>query len=268
MAALLGVDVGFSERGKTTGLAWRIGEHIETCLAGSSWDSRQSLLPRDTQFSLAALDAPVLAVDAQISPRSCEAVFYRRPFWNRCRPGLSHHGRGLALRKAGSDAGSQFTLVLASNGLAYGPEVLPGVPIIEAFPSTFLGVLVPEQFYSTNIKDKKQSRSDWLYEQAVECGALARVLRHLGWNERDTLVQVETESNHDKRAALICLLTAGFAHAGEATIIGDPSGGWFWLPPKALWEPWALQGLEEALTRSSLRSFGAVQTWPSAVSGS
>ena len=268
MSTLLGVDVGFSERSKTTGLAWRIGAQIETCLAGSSWDARRSLLPRDTQFSLAALDAPVLAVDAPNSARSCEAVFYRGPFWNRCRPGLSHHGRGLALRIAGSDAASQFKSVLASGRTAYGPEVLPGVPIIEAFPNTFLGVLVPETLYFTNIKDKKQPRSDWLYERAVECGALARVLRHLGWNDHGTVVQVETESNHDRRAALICLLTAGFAHAGNATIIGDPIGGWFWLPPKALWEPWALQGLEEALSRSSLWGFAAVPTWSSGISGS
>ena len=174
----------------------------------------------------------------------------------------------MALRIAGSDAASQFKSVLASDGLAHGPEVFPEVPIIEAFPNTFLGVLVPETLYFTNIKDKKQARSDWLYERAVECGALARVLRRLGWNDPGTVVQVETESNHDRRAALICLLTAGFAHAGDATIIGDPTGGWFWLPSKALWEPWALQGLEEALSRSRLRGFAAVQMWSSEISGS
>ena len=43
------------------------------------------------------------------------------------------------------------------------------------------------------------------------------------------------ERDHDRRAAYICLLTAGLAHARTATVIGDSIDGWFWLPPMQLW---------------------------------
>ena len=43
---------------------------------------------------------------------------------------------------------------------------------------------------------------------------------------------------------LICLLTAALAANRAAAIIGEAEGGWFWLPPWSLWEPWARQGLE------------------------
>jgi predicted nuclease with RNAse H fold len=249
----LGVDVGFSLTRKTTGLAWRIGEKVEVCLAGSSWASRQSALPKGVQFSIVALDAPVVVNDRGILPRACEAVFYRRPFWNRCRPGLSHHGRGLDLRRAGRDAVLQFSSVLMSGQSISGPK--PSLPVVEAFPNTFLGVLVPERDYHVIGRAGSQSKSDWLYDRTIECGALDRVLQRLGWNEPETLDRLKSEKNHDKRAALVCLLTAGLAHAGDSTVVGDVAGGWFWLPPKTLWEPWALEGLEEAITRSRQQGF-------------
>ena len=251
---LLGVDVGFSLTRKTTGLAWRVGGRIEVSIAGSSWQLRQSVLPKGVQFSLAALDAPVIASE-EILPRACEAVFYRRPFWNRCRPGLSHHGRGLNLRRAGRDAVLQFGSVLIPRTPIQNPKSIPRVPVIEAFPNAFLGVLLRERDYVATDQGRRQSKSDWLYDRAIEGGVLDRVLQHLGWDDRETRARVKSEKDHDKRAALVCLFTAGFAHTGDATIVGDIAGGWFWLPPKALWELWALEGLEEAVARSRQRGF-------------
>jgi hypothetical protein len=64
---------------------------------------------------------------------------------------------------------------------------------------------------------------------------------------------VQSEANHELRAALICLLTAALAAKGTAAIIGQADGGWFWLPPWSLWEPWATQGLESAAKRMALK---------------
>jgi hypothetical protein len=55
------------------------------------------------------------------------------------------------------------------------------------------------------------------------------------------------------RAALICLLTAALAEKGIAAIIGETEGGWFWLPPLSLWQPWAKEGLESATSRMALK---------------
>jgi hypothetical protein len=53
---------------------------------------------------------------------------------------------------------------------------------------------------------------------------------------------LRSETNHELRAALICLLTAALAHEGTAAIIGEAEGGWFWLPPWTLSYPWATKG--------------------------
>src|SRR5262245_51073418 len=114
--ALLGMDVGFSATRRTTGFAWRIDSRIGIAVSGTSWEARRSVLPADMRFQVAALDAPVVPNSADIAARACEAVLYRRPFWNRCRPGLSHHGRGLRLRIAGNDASIQIAGLLSAGG--------------------------------------------------------------------------------------------------------------------------------------------------------
>jgi hypothetical protein len=58
--------------------------------------------------------------------------------------------------------------------------------------------------------------------------------------------RLRSETDHELRAALICLLTAALASKGTAAIIGEAEGGWFWLPPWSLWQPWAIEGLEGA----------------------
>ena len=57
----------------------------------------------------------------------------------------------------------------------------------------------------------------------------------------------EQTTNHDERAALICLLTAMFAVGGDTAIVGDDHGGWFWLPPIDLWADWAQNDFKLAL---------------------
>jgi hypothetical protein len=106
--SLLGVDVGFSAKKRSTGLAWRVDGEVGTALVGSTWASRYAALPHGVTFDVAAFDSPLVPRSEEIVKRSCEAAFYRGAFWNRCRPGMSHHGRGLDLRKAGQVAAAQF----------------------------------------------------------------------------------------------------------------------------------------------------------------
>jgi len=63
------------------------------------------------------------------------------------------------------------------------------------------------------------------------------------------------ENDHERPAALICLLTAALAAQGTAAIIGESTGGWFWLPPRSLWQPWARQGLESIGRKMALKGF-------------
>jgi hypothetical protein len=159
------MDVGFSTTERTTGLAWRVAGRIEVALAATPWETRWAMLPEGVTFDLAALDGPILPGAPGTAARACEAVFNRRPFWNRCKPGLSHHGRGVDLRRAGATAAAQIAAVLGKTAFLSGPEVLAGVPIVEAFPNAFLGVMLPAEIYAAR-KPARRKKSDWLYERA------------------------------------------------------------------------------------------------------
>jgi predicted RNase H-like nuclease len=89
------------------------------------------------------------------------------------------------------------------------------------------------------------------------------VLADLDWADAETISRFETEMNHDKRAALVCLLTAGFAHAGRAMVVGDRFTGWFWLPHLGRWADWAQQGLQQAIARTRARRFPEACVWTS-----
>jgi hypothetical protein len=262
MPPLLGVDVGFSKTRKTTGLAWFANSTIETVLTGSSWGERSRSLPRDVQFAIAALDAPIVPADNYNAFRGCERAFYGGAFWNRCRPGLSHNGRrGLALRDAGRQAAQEFAAVLAPVAPRFGPYVMPTKPIIEAFPNAFIGVLLPAEAFVDWSKALGKAKSDWLFETAAELGILGKLLSTLDLASARTRKKFEDAKDHDERAALICLLTAMFAWSRDAVIVGDHLGGWFWLPPKSLWAPWASAALEAALGPSPKNRFPLTGHW-------
>jgi hypothetical protein len=265
MMNLLGVDVGFAAASRTTGLAWRVNAEVKTGRTGTSWTDRKQALPSGVNFSLAALDAPILPKHDPQPHRGCESVFYGGAFWNRCRPGLSHHGRALALRWAGADAASQFATVVLGQGLVSELEVQRDCAIVEAFPNTFLGVLLPEAIYEHCDRGLNERKSDWMYRKVAERGSFRELLAQLGWTEPGTIKQFQdqagSDGDHEIRAALICLLTAGFAASGDAVAIGDPMHGWFWLPPKKFWEGWAWTALDQQLHRLKSGKFPTVDLW-------
>jgi hypothetical protein len=250
----MGVDVGFSTIRLTTGIACLHGDRLSVERAGTSWESREAKIRSGFQPSVIALDGPLLP---QCSPhgirRHVESVFIRAPFHNRCRPGLSHHGLGLELRHAASEACAQFSRILAPSVSAKGGAVRREGPIVEAFPNAFLGVLMPELEFVPAPKLERGRRFDWLYGEIVRNGRLESVLSKNLELPQDVWVRLRSEANHEKRAALICLLTAALAAKGTAAIIGEHEGGWFWLPPWSLWQPWATEGLENAAKGMALK---------------
>jgi hypothetical protein len=217
---LMGIDVGFSTTRPTTGLAFLNHDQLHLERTGTAWKSREAIIPEGFHPSVVAIDGPLLPIGADQHIRAI----------NRCRPGLSHHGLGLELRHAASEACAQFSPLLAYSLLAKGGTVCRDGPIVEAFPNAFLGVLLPEDELLLP-KMKRGRRFDCLYKRMVTTGRLQSVLSKnldlpdVVWHS------LRSETNHEKRAALICLLTAALAANGTATIIGEAEGGWFWLPP-------------------------------------
>jgi hypothetical protein len=242
---LMGIDVGFSRKRATTGIACLDGDLLWVECAGTSWKEREAKIPRGFRPSIIALDGPLVPRDADVPiRRSCEAVFVRAPFHNRCKPGLSHSGLGLALRRASADACAQFRCILTCSPLNQGAAVCRNGPVVEAFPNAFLGVLRSECVLLSAQKFKRGRRFDWLYNQTVTTGKLRSVLARTLELPVGVWDRLECETNHERRAALICLQTAALAAQAKATVVGDDEGGWFWLPPWSAWQPWAIEGLE------------------------
>jgi hypothetical protein len=250
---LLGVDVGFSKTSKSTGMAWRVGGRIGACRTGSGWAARSAALPRDVLFYLAAFDAPLVPVGPGVPRRGCEAVFYRGAFTKRCRPGMSHFGQGLAFRQAGALAAEQFLPVVGEDHRPSSAAVA-GAAMVEAFPSAFMGVLLSEDVIA-GLPTKRGGKSDRLYEACLAEGVFDRLVADLGWPVAETIALFAAEQDHDIRAAYICLLTAGVAHAGTATVVGDSLGGWFWLPPMHLWADWAKAAVSLSLADARKRGY-------------
>ena len=170
---LMGVDVGFSTKLATTGIACLDGDRLHLACAGTAWASRKAMLLRGFQPYIIALDGPLLPQGAApLTRRHCESAFIRAPFHNRCKPGLSHSGWGLDLRRAAADACEQFGRTLALSASNQGAAVSRNGPVVEAFPNAFLGVLTPESEFRSAPKFKRGRRFDWLYERIVTTGRL------------------------------------------------------------------------------------------------
>jgi hypothetical protein len=264
-ANLMGIDVGFSADRPTTGIACLEGDQLTLERAGTAWESREAKIPKGFHPSVIAIDGPLLPGGAPHDiRRHVESVFIRTPFHNRCRPGLSHHGVGLELRQASGNACTQFGSILTASVLLNGGTVCHEGPIVEAFPNAFLGVLMPEVELLAAPRFKRGRRFDWLYTQMVTSGRLKSLLSESLHLPDVVWHRLRTETDHELRAALICFLTAALADKGTASIIGETQGGWFWLPPWSLWEPWATRGLESAEKRMALK-VTSVLDGPSAI---
>lgn len=243
--SLLGIDVGFSKSRPTTGIAWSKGGHFKAARTHSDWERRSLHIPPSTAFSVIAIDGPLVPVGADDSlGRLCERLFIRGAFQTRCKPGLSNHGYGKDLRRAASQTAEQvFHLALPSDAIE--KAIRPGTSLIEAFPNAFLGVLLPEACFAMPAAGKRK-KFDWLYDHAVDSGVLSDILEALDWRNQELLAALRAETDHEKRAAWICLLTAACAATGTSEVVGDEIGGWFWMPPSALWAPWAREALEKS----------------------
>lgn len=244
----MGVDIGFAKTGKTTGIACLDGDKLYLSRAGTPWESRKAQIPERFRPDIIALDGPLLPRGVhELVHRRCEFTFIQAPFSKRCKPGLSHYGFGLDLRRAAAEACTQFGQILAESTLpARGTFVSCHAPIVEAFPNAFLAVLLPEEDFQRAPKLKRGKRFDWLYERGVGTGGLKSVLSGELDLPEEVWCELRAQSDHELRAALVCLLTAAFAAHGTASIIGDAEGGWFWLPPFWLWQGWARDGLSRA----------------------
>jgi predicted nuclease with RNAse H fold len=244
---LVGVDIGFSERRRSNGIAVvRDGQLIRA--ERLSVSERDAALRELRDVDVVAIDAPLLPPGTNDTlPRYCERVFTLGRFQKRCKPGMSHiRGTGQRLREHGRQAAEQL-LIARSFRPSTQPmqRVWPDAPIVEAFPNAFLGVAVPDDDYITATTIKRGGKFDWLYNRWIDRGLFpaAVAAAHL---PPTIATRCDVEPDHDVRAALVCLLTAAFASVGTAVAVGHKPDGYFFLPPADLWADWARDSLDAA----------------------
>ena len=92
---------------------------------------------------------------------------------------------------------------------------------------------------------------DWMFETWRKAGLADRLLAVVQLDNPSLLKSIQTNRNHDERAALVCLLTALCKVTRHYVQVDDPLGGGFVLPPRDLWQDWARRGLDDEARRLS-----------------
>jgi hypothetical protein len=111
--------------------------------------------------------------------------------------------------------------------------------VVEAFPTAFLGVMLCDP---QSVATTRSDRSDIFFRTLTAAGSLQRLMTHL-LPGRASELRLETVTNHDDRAALVCALTALCVASGDFTAVGD-ADGWIILPPRLFTRGWARTDLE------------------------
>ena len=206
---LIGFDIGFSEKKRTSGVARLRAQVLSCSRATSEWGNRAAALG-DGIADVTAIDGPILK-NIDYPKRLCETVFSCGCFGPRCKPGFSHvPGTGRKLRAAAKETAERMKSLTRGHDPASGfPRVLEGKNIVEAFPNAFLGVLLPDFRFKHMPHLQRGKKFDWLYEQCRKSHVLRSLVDYVGQEDLAmVLSDIETNRDHEERAALVCLLTA------------------------------------------------------------
>jgi hypothetical protein len=254
---LIGLDVGFSAKRFSSGVARLNSGVVSVGCATASLETRRELFGMD-EIDVSAIDAPILASESY-GKRACERLFTLGCFQRRCKPGLSHvPGTGRDFRLAGQESARQLSKITSGRELlAEFPRVWRARNLVEAFPNAFMGVLLPAGCFDRIPKLRRGQKFEWLYNECCKQNIFDSVIDSIGRAALLSVLQyIKTNQNHDQKAALVCILTAGAVAAGRYTAVGDPEGGYFFLPPWEMWAHWAREEVETQRCRMD-----SVEVW-------
>lgn len=262
MANCVGIDVGLVLHSPTSGLC-RTG----TCgfqVTHSFIDkiSRQVALEVPDLIDVLAIDGPVLPcghLDYEVRP--VEKALLWGPFQRRCAVGETRRGIGAALRRGGCDTALQFAERTSGSGTTTDyPQIQAGLHVVEAFPNAFLGVMLSDSDYPNPMpRLKRGGKFEWLLERARDGQFLRRLRDELGWDEPALWSELHSNTHHEEQAGLICALSAVCVHRNRYVAVGEPIGGYIFLPPWDLWAEWARKAV--AKNRQDKRLTRSVDVW-------
>lgn len=243
----LGIDVGYSDTGYTTGLCLitlEQGRLMWCCRnTGSRKDRRladlNELIPEGTTISAVGIDGP-LATGFQLINRyrAADALLSRGAFQKRCKLGNTNSPNGQRLH---CHATKLAELVLRLEEVSHlqvenatHPDPIHRSRVVEVFPNAFLGVLLRDTLFQRLGQIGRGKKFDRFWEIAVREGTLKRLIRHLDRQVRlDEPLSAITD--HDHRAAFICALAGMCVARNRYVSVGDPNDGNICLPPFDVW---------------------------------
>ena len=253
--SVLGIDVGWSRKRKSSAVCrlswsaheieWEIGRFIAT-----EYD-------REKTISQVANDNPLLAVaiDGPLCPgfyeighyRSAERLLSRGELRKRIgKPGQSSSRNGKKLNMQANKS-AEFVKQCCFIREAHHHVKIDGCVIVEAFPTTFLGVMIE---YPT-LLERPKKRSDRYFIHLAKNQCFEKLVQRLIGNRTWSQPLLEIV-NHDDRAALVCAFTALCVATGEFTAVGDKIDGWIILPPRWMFADWAWHAAFDIASRDEI----------------
>ncbi|MDE0364791.1 MAG: hypothetical protein OXP09_04385 [Gammaproteobacteria bacterium] len=267
---VLGIDVGWSEERKSSAvcrLSWNresIAWKVRRFRANDDDRSEAIREVAGTSELLAvAVDGPLSSgFDTIGRYRSAERILSRGELAKRIgKPGQANSGNGRKLNKQANLAAKTVKRLCRIRQASH-DERIDKRAVVEAFPTSFLGVMVrcpaglsggarSDHYFSHLVGHETPDRT---LAEFVGC-----LLGSKDWEE-----PVHSLTNHDDRAAFVCALTALCIACAEYTAVGDCEDGWIVLPPRWAFEEWAWKAVEanESLEKGESRPRASVQQTP------
>lgn len=251
MGSVLGIDVGWSAKRKTSSvcrLSWNEQEikwDIRRFLAKSP-DREEAIecVAGEDELLAVAIDGPLCRGFVEIGEyRSAERILSKGHL-PKCigKPGQSNSPNGKRLNEQANISANLVKQHCRISESGHATRI-DEKAIVEAFPTTFLGVMIDAPI-ALNSPGKK---SDRYFNYLAEHGGFKWVRELLGGQKSWERMFCEVK-NHDDRAALVCALTALCVAAGQFTAVGDDNYGWIILPPYRQFAPWAQKAIVKTAT--------------------
>ena len=259
--SVLGIDVGCSSRRRSSAvcrLDWDTQKiHWTIARFRAAEPERSATISRiagETPLACAAFDGPLRSDLEPIGVyRVAERMLTRRLQRLIGKPGQSSTPVGKQLNCHANEC-AKVVLGLRKISPARHRTAIHAKAIAEAFPSSFLGLMIAEPHL---FDAQRRNRSDIFYVHLARTGVLTRLVSDLLPNRR--LVDIfEAVTNHDDRAAVVCALTSLCVAASRYSSVGDRQG-WIILPPRDFIQPWAWSLLVE--NAETTREFVCEDTW-------
>lgn len=243
--SVLGIDVGYSARRKTTGfcgLAWDARTVRWQCEnAGVDERDRHDTLRRvlradRRQLRAVAIDGPLLPrLHSTPRYRCAERLLSRGAFSRRGKPGPTNGGSGPDLHAHATRLANFVLRQCRVSPAAHVPAIHERA-LVEAFPNLFLGVLCDESDYPAEPR-RHRKWTDTLYNWRPGDPVVPRKLRSLleSLLPRRAVDGDFRIADHEKVASFVCALTALCVAANRFVAVGSDRDGYIVLPPRDLW---------------------------------